>query len=42
MRWPRRRVLELKLAGFSYREVMELASSALVKRHVLIDDTANL
>jgi DNA-directed RNA polymerase specialized sigma24 family protein len=24
LRWRRRRVLELKLAGFSYREIMEL------------------
>jgi hypothetical protein len=42
MRWPRRRVLELRVAGFSYRESMELAGSAPVKRHVLIDDTAHL
>jgi DNA-directed RNA polymerase specialized sigma24 family protein len=24
LRWRRRRVLELKLAGFSYREIMEI------------------
>jgi DNA-directed RNA polymerase specialized sigma24 family protein len=36
LRWRRRRVLELKLAGFSYREVMELLGVTYtnVNRHL--------
>jgi RNA polymerase sigma factor (sigma-70 family) len=36
LRWRRRRVLELKLAGFSYREIMELLGVTYtnVNRHL--------